>query len=493
MATPRARAIDDRTALIAFMAVALVLRLPGHLNSGLWYDEMWLLLESIRVPFATVFTSFESDNNHPFYTVLAWLSVHAFGESAWALRLPALIFGVASVGMMWKLALLVTDRAEAALATALLTVSYHHVWFSQNARGYTMLLFWSLAATYFLIRTYAGARRAWIWYALCLAAATFTHASAVLVALAQGVVSLAVLLTSRSADRASRSRWAPLMGLALAGVVSLVAHAGMLGDMLAYFTGGSADGLQPMEPGAGPSQWTSVWWTVSAVVESLGLPAGLGWVALAGGIVLVVTGTVVVVRRNWIHGLLFTLPGVAAVGATVALGRSLRPRFLFHLGGFGALILVAGLFTMCRWLSRWAPEPKRGRTERALEITATVAVVAASLAILPRAYTLPKQDFEGALEYVLAARAQGDAVAVTGLTVLPYREYYGIDFPEVRSTQDLDSLLSTHDAVLVLNTLPIFLESTIPSLARRLEGSEEVARFRGSLGDGDVVVYRLTQ
>ena len=158
--------------LLAFVAAAFVLRLPGHLNSGLWFDEIWLLRDSVRVPLATLLTRFESDNNHPLYSLAAWLSTHALGEAAWSLRLPAVLFGVASIGMMWRFADRVAPRSEALLATTLLTVSYHHVWFSQNARGYTMLLFWTLAATHFLVASYeSGHRRDWIAYGVCTALA----------------------------------------------------------------------------------------------------------------------------------------------------------------------------------------------------------------------------------------------------------------------------------------------------------------------------------
>ncbi|MEQ1856745.1 MAG: glycosyltransferase family 39 protein, partial [Longimicrobiales bacterium] len=284
------RLTSDRAVLVAFLAIALVLRLPGHLNSGLWFDEIWMLVESVRVPFTSLFTTFESDNNHPLYSILTWPGVRLFGEHAWTLRLPAVLFGVASIGMMWTFARLVTDRAEAALATALLTVSYHHVWFSQNARGYTMLLFWTLAATYFLLKTYAGgARRDWVMYALCLALATYTHASAVFVAIGHAGVAFLSLVASRvaptrGAESESReARWAPLLGVALAGVLSLGLHAGMLGDMLAFFTQDAAPaaaGTNEMNPNT-PSEWTTIWWTLSAVVNSLGVPAPLAWGGLA--------------------------------------------------------------------------------------------------------------------------------------------------------------------------------------------------------------------
>jgi 4-amino-4-deoxy-L-arabinose transferase-like glycosyltransferase len=475
----------DRSALFAFLAVALVLRVAGPLNSGLWFDEIWMIVDTIRAPFASLFTTFESDNHHPLYGVAAWISVRLFGEEPWSVRLPALVFGVASVGAMWRLSLRVTDRGQATLATLLLCVSYHHVWFSQNARGYTMLLFWTLAATYYLLETYeGGGRRAWVAYAVCLALATFTHSSAVLVAVGHGVVSLAVVATAPP-ERSLEDRWAPILGLLTAGALSLLLHAGLLGDMLAYFAQENAGVAVSDE-----SDWFSLWWTIAAVVESVGVPPLLGYTALLGGVVVAGAGTLAYVQRDWRQALVFVIPGVVSVAATVGLGRSLRPRFLFPFAGFGLLILVAGTYLLVDRVASLAPEARRDAFASWTKRLAAAVLLLGSLAILPKAYTMPKQDFEGGLAYVREVRNEDDAVVTVGLTVLPYR-YYEADFPEVGTTEELDALLDRFRSVYVLHTIPIFLESTNPALADRLAGSAEVARFRGSLGDGDVVVYRL--
>ena len=76
--------------------------------------------------------------------------VTVLGESAWSIRLPAVLFGVASIPVLYALGERVTGTREALLACAILSVSYHHIWFSQNARGYTMLAFWTILSTFWL-------------------------------------------------------------------------------------------------------------------------------------------------------------------------------------------------------------------------------------------------------------------------------------------------------------------------------------------------------
>src|SRR5262245_62590525 len=126
--------------LTAVGALALVLRVIA-LDSQLWLDEMFTARLIREHAPAELFTVYGNDTNHVLYTALAGLSVSWFGEHAWSVRLPALLFGVASVPATYLLGSLVASRWEGIVAAMLLAVSYHHVWFSQNARGYTAVAF----------------------------------------------------------------------------------------------------------------------------------------------------------------------------------------------------------------------------------------------------------------------------------------------------------------------------------------------------------------
>jgi mannosyltransferase len=126
--------LDGRSAaivLIAIAAVAAVLRAIS-LNDGLWFDEILTLVLFARPPLERIVTEYPNSNNHPLYSILAHVSMAGFGEHAWSLRLPAMIFGVAAVPAVYAVARLVSDRRESLLAAALMAVSYHAVWFRRT-------------------------------------------------------------------------------------------------------------------------------------------------------------------------------------------------------------------------------------------------------------------------------------------------------------------------------------------------------------------------
>ena len=246
---PLARPSAGTSAILAaVLAVGLALRLIG-LDHGLWYDEIRTLVSYVRLPLGTIVQTFDSQNQHLLYSVLARLSVVAFGEHAWSLRLPAVVMGVASLWATFWFGRRVTTDRVALLAAALLAVSYHHVWFSQNARGYTGLLLWTLLGSGLFLQLLgepaAANRRRWLWYGLVMALGHYTHGSAFFVTGAHGLIWL--LLLARHRDRwRERAVWLPFAGFVAAGVITLLLYAPVLPHFartLAANTQGGAAGL----------------------------------------------------------------------------------------------------------------------------------------------------------------------------------------------------------------------------------------------------------
>lgn len=480
----------------ALLLVGILLLAAGlrfwKLGSGLWYDEIVTLVEFVRLPVGELLSTYTTPNNHILYSLLAHASVAGFGESAAALRLPAALFGLASLWAVYALGTEVANRREGLLASLLLAVSYHHVWFSQNGRGYTGLLCLALVGTTLFVRGLRRPRRGlWIAYAGVAALAMFVHLSAVFVFVSHGLVWLALFARSRrgAAGPAGASEAWPGFGLVLAALFTLQLYALLLPQMLDTFgaVNTHADGGAAA---VGGMAWKSPLWTLLELVRELGLGlvSGLGLLAAAalGG-----AGVLSYLRRDPAVAMLFLLPVPITLAVLVAIHFNIWPRYFFVAAGFAALFLVRGAFV-------WGDLLGRGDSVRAGRLGAglAAALVLVSAFGLPRNYRTPKQDYAAARDFVQGERSAGDRVATLGLATLPYARYYATDsdWDVVASPADLAVLRGGSGRTWIVYTFPAYTRAAHGDVLERVERDfEPVREFPGTVGDGTIYVWRTRQ
>ena len=461
-------------ALALLLGIATLLRLYA-LGEGLWLDEVLTLITYARSPFAEIATKYDSQNQHMLYSLLAHASFLGFGESAWALRLPAAVFGVASIYAAYVFGREITSATESLLAAALLTFSFHHVWFSQNARAYTALLFFTLLSSHFLLtgmRT--GRPLAWLLYAVSVALGMYSHLTMMFVAAGQ----FGFFVWERfSSSRSLQGTWTPLLaGFLMSVLMTLALYAPVLTQILG--------------PGMSEETHVAIWrsplWTLREAVARLQIGTGLGAAVLLGGLVLL-AGFASLVRQRPALIALFLGPVITGVGLTVAMHHALWPRFFFFAAGFAMLVLVRGLFTSCEVATRWMG--KRAPSAAVLATALTILIIGASAAGLPRVYG-PKQDYLGARDFVMRSAASHDQVATAGLATFVYRDYYAPEWSVVNSADDLRSL-HKRGAVWFVFTMPLHFDAKYPDVVAELrEHFEPVKEFPGTLGGGEILVYR---
>lgn len=469
--------------LAGILVVAAALRGIG-LDAGLWYDEVVTLVEFVRLPTPELLTTYTTPNNHILYTLLAQGSVAAFGETAWALRLPAVVFGVASVGALWLLGTRVTSPTETALAAGLAAISYHHVWFSQNARAYTGLLLCILLATWLFV---GGMRRpgrgVWVAYAAVVAIALYLHLSAVFAIAAQGIVYFAMFLRRRFGRLPGDDQYPgaaqpwPLLGFALAAGLTALIYAPLIPQMTETFGAESSSGAKV-------EAWTNPLWTVTDIVNGLGL-GPLSWVVALLGASIATVGVVSYARRDPMLTAIALIPIPITLLALTALSFHVWPRYFFVSAGFALLLGVRGLLVTARAIGRpWqASRP-------AAAIAAATAVLAAAT-MLPKNYRLPKQDYAGARAWVEEQRQPGEPVLTAGMAAFCYERYFATDWQTVDDLEDLTRARQGHASVWLVYSFPTALAASHAELHGHLNSEFEVAaEFHGTLADGTIYVCR---
>ncbi|HYN81234.1 MAG TPA: glycosyltransferase family 39 protein [Gemmatimonadaceae bacterium] len=461
-------------AILAIVLVgALIVRLYD-LGDGLWYDEIDTLVHYVRRPFTDLVSIFDNRNQHVLYSVLAHWSTGIFGESAWALRLPAALLGVASIGALAWFGAIVGSRAEALAASALLAFSYHHVWFSQNARGYTGLMLATLIASGLLVKmTTATTRRPGpaVAYAVTMALAVYIHMTAALIVIGHAIWWFG-LVTLRREKPAWPEAWLPLIAFALSAVIGLLLYLPVLSQLVPTL-------LAPSVGGA-TAEWMNPLWFVAETIQGLarGLPGG--WLTLGVAAIIGLCGLVSYARRTRALTALMLLPAIVTGAVMLVAGHNLWPRFFFFAAGFGALIVIRGVFVVAKIL--W---PSRAR---ALALGGAGLLVLASATTVPRAWQ-PKQDYLAARSFVDRTSRPGDAVVTVDMTEVPFIDYLGRPWMLALNREQLAAIETQHARTFVLLTFPVRVAAINPELLAHIRSNyTKAAEFPGTVAGGEIIV-----
>ncbi len=484
-------------ALGAILLIAAAARF-FRLDASLWYDEVDTLVNFVRLPTRELVTAFDSTNNHMFYSLQAQAAIALFSESAWALRLPAALFGIFSLVVLWAMARRAVGRTEALVTMFLLAISYHHVWFSQNARGYTGLLFWTACATLLFADGLARPSwRNWSLYAVCVTAAIYTHLSALFFFAGHGVIYVGLLVLSRT-----RRDWflrhgrfsgvlttMPVFGFGLSAALTLLVYAPVLWQVVHTVR---AQAAASVDPATGPGEWLNPLRAVREIGANMASAGRLGPAILVASIATFGIGAVSLARRQPVIAAVYLLHFPIATAMLLAVHSRIWPRYYFVDIGFIYLCVVHGTFVSCAYVAtrlgmtrRWPHAP------RATAALAVAVMIAGSLWLLARNYAFPKQDFAGAAAYVERERHPGDAAASLGVARMVFQRYYAPQWTAVDSVAELDALRASAHTTWVVVAFPSPFIGAKAQFAQTLDRNfDRVAVFPGTLGNGAIWVYR---
>lgn len=228
--TTKRAAIGVSIAALMAMAAAIV--------------SVWLLPQSLRLDesqsiwqvthsFSGMLGVVAQDVHMPFYHILLHGWVLAFGTDVAVVRLPSLIFFLATIPFVYLLARTIVSRKWALFAALAFSLSPFMLWYSSEARMYTMLAFFSVINQYFFTRI-VKKQKGWIWYTLSAIMGAYTHYFFIFNLIAQGIFYLF-----------RRSQFAKYTFWRLVGVAAIVIVA--IAPWVSYFIAqGAASNTKPL-------------------------------------------------------------------------------------------------------------------------------------------------------------------------------------------------------------------------------------------------------
>ena len=343
------------------------------------HDEIVTASRVLRVGFGHAMDAVGfGESAPPLYYALAWFWTQVTGTGEWGLRSLSAFAGVVTIPVAYFAGRELRGSRTGLVAAALVAVNPMLLWYSQEARAYSLLVLFCALSLLFCIRALqGGARRDFTWWGVFSALALATHYFALFPLAAE-----LVLLLRRRGGAVLSGLW--ILALAALALAPLAyhqmseGHAEWIGKFslghrlaevaISFVVGETGDiigRVEQPEPGLLPLALV-----LAAVVlllvragrderRAASIPLAVGAVAIGVPLLLAIFSTSkdYVLSRNLIPALVPLLL-VVAVGLTLARAR--------RAGNAIAALLLAYSFAFCVWASA-SPELQRPDWEAVAE------------------------------------------------------------------------------------------------------------------------------
>jgi mannosyltransferase len=208
-------------ALAGLTGLGLAVRFAGLGVQSYHHDEVITVARVIPGGFTEMLRSVrDSESNPPLYYVVAWAWAKLFGNGEAGMRSLSALLGTATIPLAFLAAREALDRRAGLICAGIVALNPILIWYSQEARSYSMLVFFCAASLLFFLRARrSGSDSDLALWTLTSAGALGSHYFAVF---AVAIEAAWLLLALRSRRRAVLPAVAGvgLVGLALVPLIA---------------------------------------------------------------------------------------------------------------------------------------------------------------------------------------------------------------------------------------------------------------------------------
>jgi hypothetical protein len=181
--------------LVILMAFAL--RIINLDFQSLWLDEIYSMnMANPQNSIADIYALSQTVDplSVPYFIILN-ISCKVFGFTAIPVRFVSVLFGVLGVFFIYKLGTEIRNKTTGFIAAALLTFNYFHLFYSQEARVYTMFMAFTCLSFFYFIRFLKKPNSLnAVYYGLAALAMILSHFFGLFALVSQSVIVLLALL-----------------------------------------------------------------------------------------------------------------------------------------------------------------------------------------------------------------------------------------------------------------------------------------------------------
>lgn len=416
-----------RWLILIFALLAFGLRLQNAEIFSFWTDEGLTPLRSgYTIPQILgnqiiIQEGITNDTHPPFFFLIIHFTRQLFGETDFAYRYPSLLAGVLLIPLLAQVGRRMHGRCLGIVVTGLTAVNPLQIWYANEARMYTLPVLLVTAASYVLWRTIENSNRVLLsqnqlirplfLYLLLAGLAFYTHYTAALLIVGQGVFWL-LILWRQGYKRLLGG--AALLGLLMA--VPLIPY-----TVPRFFSGYEAN-FVPVSP----------WVMLQDVVRffALGRSVDFG----AAGIIALNVATFLLLlvgvwraQGGWRRP--FLLIWLLAIVVGLMFGSIFKPMYqgVRHIMlGSPAFLLLLG-FGLVGLAGQWQQATSHKRLLAGIGLLLGVGVVTVGPLIALNNYysgRFGKDDFRSLIQFVEARAGDNDAIVYNNAILLPLHEHY---------------------------------------------------------------------
>ncbi len=153
----QSKVIDPIYAVVVLSALLRIFAI----NQSLWLDEATTALTT-KLSYFDIFTQFTPKDFHPplYYFLMKFITSFS-GSSEIALRLPSVVAGIATVFVVYLIGKKLFTKQIGIVAALLLSTSPLHIYYSQEARMYSITALLVSLVVYFWIQATTDKNRKW--------------------------------------------------------------------------------------------------------------------------------------------------------------------------------------------------------------------------------------------------------------------------------------------------------------------------------------------
>ena len=226
--------------LTGILLIGTVLRIYDLGTESLWIDEAISMLWAKQSP-SHIMARAALDVHPPLYFVILHYWINLFGDSEFSARLLSAIIGIISIFMIFKVGSLIFGSDVGLLSAFIMATSVFHIWYSQDARAYSLLVLMSLLSIFFFIQLYRRkSRRDSIGYIVFSCLLIYTHYFGFFIIIAQNIFYCTLFFLTKEKNDMGIKRWVLLQGLL---IISYLPWGGKLIKQLLTIGRGETDTL----------------------------------------------------------------------------------------------------------------------------------------------------------------------------------------------------------------------------------------------------------